>query len=226
MESEAERKLREGLQRKVDERRDRYAAHLAHADRVAGAAQCGEVVGIFTAELGGRIPASAYAVGLLPLAAAPLAIAASLAGVPGFGTLLVILPFVTGAWFVRSLWHAREPKRTVWLYAFTQGFIVFDPQADAAPVRWSEVTQVGEVWSTAVDLEGESGRALTAYELQLADGRICAIPRSYDNVLDPYRDVGPILATLAPASLGRSLPKLPTVDEVIATYAGRPSPGS
>ena len=226
MESEAERKLREGLQRKVDEQRNRYAAHLAHADRVARATDFGEVLGIFMAEAGGRIPASAYAVGLLPLAAAPLAVAASLAGVPGLGVVLVALPFVTGAWFVRTLVHAREPKRITWLYAFPRGFIVFDPHADAAPVRWSDVTEVREVWSTVYDPDGESSRALTAYELHLADERICEITRSYGNVLDPYRDVGPILAALAPASLGKVLPKLPTVDDVIAGYTPRPAPGA
>ena len=224
MESEAERKLREGLQRKVDEQRHRYAPHLAHADRVARATECGEVVGIFMAEVGGTIPASAYAVGLLPLAAAPFTIAASLAGVPGSGTVLVALPFVTGAWFVRSLVHAREPKRIRWLYAFTGGFVVFDPHADAVPVRWSEVREVRDVSSTVVD--GESSEASTAYELHLADGRICEVSRGYDNVLDPYRDVGPILTGLAPGSLGKAFPKLPTVDDVIARYAGRPPPGA
>jgi hypothetical protein len=224
MDSEAERKLREGLQRKVDEQRNRFAPHLAHADRVARATDFGEVLGIFMAERGGRIPASAYAVGLLPLAAAPLAIAASLEEVPGFGIVLVTLPFITGAWFVRSLVHAREPKRITWLYAFTRGFIVFDPHADATPVRWSDVTEVRDVWSTVHNIDGESSRALTAYELHLTDDRVCEISRSYDNVLDPYRDVGPILTTLAPASLGKVLPKLPTVDDVIAGYAGRPAP--
>jgi hypothetical protein len=226
MESEAERKLRDGLQRKVDEHRARYAPHLAHADRVARATECGEVVGVFMAEVGGTIPTSAYAVGLLPVAAAPLAIAASLAGVPGSGFVLVALPFITGAWFVRSLLHAREPRRTVWLYAFTGGFIVFDPHTDATPVHWSDVTEVRDVWSTVFNLDGESSRALTAYELHLTDDRICEVSRSYDNVLDPYRDVGPILTTLAPASLGKFMPKLPTVDDVITRYAGRPTPGA
>ena len=209
MESEAERKLRDGLQRKVDEHRARYAPHLAHADRVARATESGEVVGVFMAEVGGTIPTSTYAVGLLPVAAAPLAIAATLAGVPGSGFVLVALPFITGAWFVRSLLHAREPKRTVWLYAFTGGFIVFDPHTDATPVRWSDVTEVRDVWSTVFNLDGESSRALTAYELHLTDDRICEVSRSYDNALDPYRDVGPILTTLAPASLGKFMPKLP-----------------
>lgn len=38
------------------------------------------------------------------------------------------------------------PRRRIWLYAFTRGFMLLDdPPADAVPLLWSQVTDVTEV---------------------------------------------------------------------------------
>ena len=45
-------------------------------------------------------------------------------------------------------------------------------------------------------------------------------------MLDPYKQVGQMLRGLMPAQLGSTMPKFPTVDEIIAAYARRPGLGA
>lgn len=68
MRAEAERKLREGFQRRVDEQSRRYASQLAHAEQLAAHFECGGVVGVFTMQAGGGVRPRGYVIGLLPLA--------------------------------------------------------------------------------------------------------------------------------------------------------------
>jgi hypothetical protein len=222
---EAERKLRAGFQRRVDEQSDRYAAQLAHAGQLAARFGCGEVAGVFSAQAGGDVRPRTYVVGLLPLAAIPVLIAGAALGVPGVLPLLGAFPFIAGAWIGVSFWRGREPKRQVWFYAFAEGFMLLDnPPTDAAPVRWSQVTEVSEVWTEVYRPGEEDGRpALAAYRLRSADGRVHEISRSFRNVQDPYREVGQLLRGLAPGSIGKTMPRFPTIDEIIAGYAGNPN---
>jgi hypothetical protein len=224
MRPEAERKLREGFQRRVDEQSARYAAQLTHAEQMAARFGCGEVAGVFGAQAGGDVRPRTYVVGLLPLAALPVLIAATAVGVPDMGPLLGAFPFVAGAWIGVSFWRGREPKRQVWFYAFAEGFMLLDnPPADAAPVRWSQVAEVGEVWTEVYRPGEEDGRpALAAYRLRSADGRVHEISRSFRNVQDPYREMGQLLRGLAPGTLGTTMPRFPTIDEIIAAYARGP----
>lgn len=223
---EAEQKLRAGFQRHVDRQSDRYAAQLAHAGQLAAGFECGEVAGVFSAKAGGGVRPRSYVVGLLPMAAIPVLIASAAAGIPGAVPALGALPFITGAWFGLSLWRGREPRRCVWLYAFTKGFVLLDdPRADAAPLLWSQVTDVSEVWTDVYNVSAEEYRpALTAYRLRWADGQTREISRSFQNVRDPYPDVGPLLRNLMPAAAGRAMPAFPTVDEIITAYGGSPGP--
>jgi hypothetical protein len=130
-------------------------------------------------------------------------------------------PFVTGAWFGITLWRWREPKRRVWFYAFAEGCALLDgPQADPVYLRWSEVTDVVEVWTNVYDVSAEESRPrLTGHQLRRADGRSCEISRSLRNLRDPYAGVGPLVTGLMPAAAAATLPQFPTIDEVIATCA-------
>jgi len=223
---QAERKLRTGFQRHVDEQSDRYAAELTHAEQLAAWFECGEVIGVFGMQAGGAVKRSAYVVALLPIAAIPGLIAGAAAGIPGALPVLGALPFVAGAWFGLSMWRGREPRRRAWCYAFAEGFMLLDdPQADAVAVRWSEVTEVGEVWTDVFDVSAEdSRRALTAYRLRCADGQAHEISRSFRNVRDPYPDVGQLLRSMMPASVGTTMPTFPTIDEIVVAFAGRQGP--
>lgn len=223
---EAEQKLRAGFQRHVDRQAERYVAQLTHAEQLAVGLECGQVAGVFGGQAGGDVRRGAYVVGLLPMAAIPIAIAGAAVGVPGMVPLLGATPFITGAWFGLTIWRWREPKRRVWFYAFTEGCALLDgPQADPVYLRWSEVTDVVEVWTNVYDVSAEESRPkLTAYRLLCADGRSCEISRSLHNVRDPYPDVGPLLTGLMPAAVGVTMPRFPTIDQVIAAFAGKPDP--
>jgi hypothetical protein len=227
MRPEPERKLNAGFQRRVDDQRYRYAAQLAHADQLAAHFELGDVVGVYSAQAGGDVKRRAYVVALLPMAAIPVLIVGAAASVPGVLPVLRLFPFAFGAWFGVSLWRGREPKRTVWCYVFSQGFMLADdPPAQAWPVRWSQVTEVSDVWTGVYNAASEESRpTLTGYRLRLADGQAVEISRSFWNVLDPYRQVGQLLRSLLPAQAGAVLPKFPTIDEIIAGYAKRPGPG-
>lgn len=217
---EAEQKLRAGFQQRVDQQRDRYAGQLAHAEQLADQYEFGEVVGVFTAEVGGGVRTRAYVVGLLPLVAIPLLIAGAAAGIPGIVPLLMLSPFAIGAWFLVSLLRGREPKRHIWFYAFDTGFMLFDdPRAEAAGVRWSQVTQISDVWTDVYDVSSEQTRpALTAYQVRCADGQVHDITRAFQNVLDPYRQVGQMLRGLLPDAVGSAIPRFRTIEEIIAMH--------
>jgi hypothetical protein len=192
---EAEQKLRAGFQRRVDRQAERYVAQLTHAEQLAVRLEYGEVVAVFSGKAG-RVP------------------------------LLGATPFSTGAWFGLAGWRRREPRRRVWLYAFAEGCALLDgSRTDAVCVRWSEVAEVDEVWTEVHDVSAEESRPmLTAYTLRCADGRTCEISRSLRNVRDPYPGAGPLLTGLMPADVGPTRPKFPTIDEVIAAFAGKPDP--
>jgi hypothetical protein len=203
---EAEQKLRAGFQRRVDQQSQRHARPLANAAEVTTGFECGEVVGVFTAWAGGGVARRAYVVGLAPLAAIPVLIAAAAARIPGLLPLLASFPFLEGAWFGVSLFRGRVPKRDVWWYAFTEGFMLLDSAvAEIGPVRWSQVTAVSE----------------TAWRLHGSDGQAYEISLSFQNVRDPYREVGQLLRGLMPTAAGQVRPAFPTVDQVIAAYAGQ-----
>lgn len=220
MRPENERALREGFQRRAEEQRRRFAGQVAHADRLAAAFGFGEVVAIFAGETPDQNQTRRYMTGLLPLAAIPPAIAGAAAGVPGAVPLLGILPFVTGGWFFVTLMRGREARRCIWFYAYPQGFTIFErPEVDAVPVRWSDVTSVDDVWTDVPNFDGDSHRQHTAYDLHLANGASLRIARNYENVLDPYSGVGPLLSTLSPSVLGKTIPGFPTIDKIITVYA-------
>jgi len=225
MRPEAERRLREGFQRRVDEQSSRYAALLAHARQQAARFECGEVAAVFTAKAGGDVPTRTYVIALLPIAGIPAAIAVTATGIPGTLQFLMAYPFLAGAWIGLSFWLGREPKRQVLLYAFTEGFMLLDgPPADAMPVPWSQVTGVDPVWTNTYrpGEEDHPRPVLSAYRLRLADGRVQDISRSFKNVQDPYGEMGQLFKGLAPGIVGKTMPQLPTIDEIIATYARTP----
>jgi hypothetical protein len=221
---EAEQKLRAGFQRRAAEQSMRYAGQLAHAEELARRFGYGEVAGLFSARAGGGVRRRTYVVALAPLAAIPLLIAGAGPRFPALLPVIFAFPFAVGAWFGLCFWLGREPRRHVWLYAFTEGFWLRDDHlADAAPVRWSQVSQVHEVWTKVYHEDGVS-QVLTAYRLLTADGRACEVPRTFRNVQDPYREVGQLLRGLAPGSIGKVMPRFPTIDEIIAAYARKPGP--
>jgi hypothetical protein len=219
--------MRAGFQRRTDEQSAKYAGQLTHAERLATRLECGEVVGVYHTEIDGGIATRAYVMAFLPVAAIPFLIVGAASRVPGALPLLGLFPFAFGIWFGVCLWRGRDPKKQAWLYVFTEGFLLLtgDWGAEAPPVRWSQVIAVHPVWTQVVQVgtEGETRPTLTAYRLRSADGELHEISRSFMNVRDPYRQMGQLFRGLAPNTVGKAMPKLPTIDEILATYPRKPN---
>src|SRR6202042_3991556 len=103
---EAEQRLRAGFQRRVDERRNRYAAQLAHAGQLATWHECGEVVGVFSRQA--DIGRKTVITGLLPLVALPFLIIGAAARVPGMLPAFGVFLFFFIAWYALSLWRGMR----------------------------------------------------------------------------------------------------------------------
>ena len=97
----------------------------------------------------------------------------------------------------------------------------------AVPVRWDQVIEVTPVWTEVYRPAAEESRpALAAYRLRTADGQAHEISRSFKDVQDPYLEMGQLFRHLAPNTIGTTRPAFPTIDQIIAAYAGMPAPGA
>jgi hypothetical protein len=224
--AESRRRLDAGFQRRVDERRRRYARQWAEAERRAADLGYGQVIGIFSMEaradeFGGNV--LRYVItGMLPfLIGFPLLIAAAMAKIQGTFRPMVALPFVTGAWFFAVTQWAYRKKGRAWLWVFADGFATFvDFAPEKTSARWDEVVDLRQIWEQGFDMDGDETRpALVAYELRTRDGRQFVIARELRNMLDPYAPVGRFISALVPASVGDVIPRFPTIDDIIAAHA-------
>ena len=160
------------------------------------------------------------------MAAIPIAIAGAAVGVPGMVPLLGATPFITGAWFGLTIWRWREPKRRVWFYAFTEGCALLDgPQAgprlpalERGHRRRRGLDQRLRHQRRGVPAEADGVPAALRGRAKLRDLALL------HNVRDPYAGVGPLVTGLMPAAAAATLPKFPTIDQIIAAFAAKPDP--
>ena len=158
------------------------------------------------------------------LAGIPVLIALAEYDVPGAVHLLGLWPFMGGAWAGMVAVRYRTPRRTVWLYAFTDGFLLLDGDAfPRVPVRWRDVRGVMPEYADDYDFVAEETRqAHVGYRVDVADGSVRVVSRGLKNVADPCSAVGPILRNLIPrAAAGAAPPAFTTVDDL---FAGRCPP--
>ena len=222
MSPEARQRLDQGFRRRTAEQQARHAATWQHAVQLGQALDVGEPLGIYHTEItppvgvrrGLRLlaPVAVFLLVLVLLiawdseAALPLL---RLSPVLAFGYCLVV--FVT--------LHRRRFTR--WLYGYPGGLAEVDPDGRPRVVRWVEVTDAVDEWSSASS-ESQSLWDYEGFRLTTADGRLVPITANYRNALDPYGPVGGLIAALVPAEVGAAIPRFPSIADLITDRAVTP----
>jgi len=212
-------------QRRLDALRERFAPQLDHAERLAAAHRCGDVVGVFGREAGGELRPGSVPIMLAPvLVGVVVLVALARNGTPGAVAVLTIWPFLGGLWIGLTAAVRRLPRRQVLLFAFGEGFMVLDGAAsDPEPVRWWEVTSGARACTDDHGTSGGPGWARhTGYELRLADGSSRVVPRDFRNLLEPRVLAGPSVVADG-RSAGAPGPVLPTIDDLLLPFVLDPN---
>ncbi len=222
---EAQRRLQHGFQKRIQRQYRKYAPQHRQAVTLAAAFHLGELQGVFASR---QQSARETFRGVLFI----LLILCGIVGVPLVGMALndrpsggtiarsILFLAVLGGGFVlsSSLWF--RPPRYLWLYAFSDGLAVgVLPSIEEHIIRWNHVAEIREVW---VDLfspvSEESVPRCTAYQLRLHDGRAVVIPRTFENMLDPYGSVGRMISALVPTAVAQAMPSFPVIDDIVKQH--------
>jgi hypothetical protein len=106
-----------------------------------------------------------------------------------------------------------------WAYVGEHGSILEHVNPPAAEVvRWDDVTSVYRLWSEHYHpgiSEDEPYHLPAGHLLVRRNGREVELPVEYANVLDPYRNVGRFVAAAMPANAGATVPRFPTLGELV-----------
>jgi hypothetical protein len=115
--------------------------------------------------------------------------------------------------------RSRPRGQHEWAYAGQDGLMLEHSNPSAAQViRWDLVASVFRVWGEHYHpgiSEDSAYRLLDGHRLVMRDGREFALSVAYANVLDPYRNVGRFIAATMPANAGATVPRFPTLGEVV-----------
>ncbi|MET7423016.1 hypothetical protein [Dactylosporangium sp. NPDC005555] len=217
MSARQRQELDAAFQRRVAQRQQQSAANWQHAVQVGQGLGLGEPLGIYHAEitppLGTRrvllliAPVPVFVAGVVLLA-----LWAPDAAVPVLG----VSPVLAGGYILGCALAARRRRFTRWLYGYTGGLAEADPEGPPRPVRWDEVTDVVDEWSSS---GSESGWDYDGFRLTIAGGRILPVTAGYSNALDPYGPAGGIIAALLPGEVGAAIPRFPSIGDLITGQA-------
>ena len=123
-----------------------------------------------------------------------------------------------GVYHLRSSRSRHHPLHE-WAYAGHEGLILEHANPPLAQViRWGDVTSVYRLWSERYHpgiSEDETYRLPAGHRLVCRNGREAVLPVEYANVLDPYHNVGRFVAATTPAEAGATVPRFPTLGEVV-----------
>jgi hypothetical protein len=204
-------------------RRQEHAATWDHAGHVGRALGLGEPLGLYRAEI--LPPLGARRV-LRLLSPIPVALLVALLIVPWRQetviAVLALSPIPAGLYGAAVLITAQHRGRfTRWLYAYPAGLAELDPKAPPRPLRWDTITDAVDEWTSS----GSESQSLWDYEgfrLTASDGRTVLITARYVNVLDPYGPAGSLIASLLPAGVGATIPRLPSIVDLVLARAVTP----
>jgi hypothetical protein len=217
MRPEARQKLDAGFQRRAAQRREQLAVNWQHAVQVGRWLGLGEPLGIYHTEITPGLGARRVLLLLTPVVAFVLAVVLLAVWAPDVATpLLGVAPCLAGACVLAAFVITRRLRFTRWLYGYADGLAEVDPDGQPRPLRWDEVTDVVDEWSSAGS-ESQSSWSYEGFRLTAADGRTVSITAKYENALDPYAPIGGIIA---------ALPRLRSIadlinEQVVAPVAAR-----
>ncbi|MBG0568646.1 hypothetical protein [Actinoplanes aureus] len=216
---EARRRLEQGLRRRVVERQEQCAANWQHAVQVGQALDLGEPLGIYHAEVIPALSARQVLRMLLPIPAFLLVVFLLMVCAPDAAIpILLVSPFLIGAYAVKCALVTRRGRFTRWLYGYAGGMAEVDPDGRPRVVRWDDVTDVVDEWGSA----GSESQAVWSYEgfrLTTADGRTVSFTARYENALDPYGPAGGSIAAVTPAAVGDAIPRFLSLADLITGQA-------
>jgi hypothetical protein len=222
MSPEARQRLDQSFRRRAAERQEQHAANWQHAVHLGQALELGEPLGIYHTEITPPLGVRRVLRLLGPAAVFLLVLVLLTAGNPDAALpLLGSTPFLAGGYCLVFFVILRRGRFTRWLYGYPGGLTEVDPDGRPRVVRWAEVTDVVDEWSSA----GSESQSLWDYEgfrLTTADGRPVPITAKYRHALDPYGLVGDLIAALAPAEVGAAIPRFPTIAGLITDRAVTP----
>ena len=219
MSPEARRRLDEGFQRRIEERRGQYAARWQDAVRLGRHFGLGPATGIYRTEVDPPVSGRMWLRMLAPIPVFALAVLLAATTAPAVVVpLIMLLPFAVGGWIFVSFMAIRRNRFERWLYAFAGGFAEVDPGVPPRVVRWDDVTDVVDEWVSASS-DSSSLWDYVGYRLTTASGGVVSITSKYRNMLDPYAPVGRLLSGMLPGQAGDAIPRFPTIAELVAGEA-------
>jgi hypothetical protein len=217
-------RLRTKFDAENHKQRQKYERELRDAAETGRLYALGDVVGIYAAKcsdngavLGGVIMVALFVFGLFFVAGGSTAIAFIQSLWVTHPARLIGLIATLVALLLLSLRLMRRQPTYVWHYAYTGGLAAARRSGRPPDViPWDAVESLYNVWQDVFNpVSEDSEPRFVGYRLRLADGREQTFPLSYRNMLDPYAEIGPILTTILPAPVARTLPSHPTLGQVL-----------
>ena len=219
MSPEARQRLDQGFRRRVAERQRQYAANWNHAVQIGRALDLGEPLSIHHTEITPALGVRRVLRLLSPIPVFLLVVVLLVIWAPDAALpILGVSPFLAGGYVLVFALITRHGRFTRWLYGYAGGLAEVDPDGQPRPVRWDDVTDVVDEWSST----GSESQSLWSYEgfrLTVSDGRTVSISAKYQNALDPYGPVGVLIAAVTPAAVGDAFPRLPSIADLINGHA-------
>ncbi|WP_433370128.1 hypothetical protein ACQPZX_44910 [Actinoplanes sp. CA-142083] len=195
------------------------AATWQHAVQIGGSLGLGEPLGIYHTEITPPLGARRVMRLLAPIPVFLLVVVLLLVWAPEAAVpILGVSPFLAGGYVLVFFVISRRGRFTRWLYGYAGGLAEIDPGGPPRVVRWDEVTDVVDEWSSAGS-ESQSAWDYEGFRLTTADGRTVPITAKYANALDPYGPVGGMIRALAPARVGDAIPRFPSIADLITGQA-------
>jgi hypothetical protein len=216
---EARERLNQDFRRRVAQLQRQHAATWQHAVQLGQALGLGDPLGIYRTEITPALGMRRVLRLLSPIPVFLLVVVILMVWAPDAAVpILGVMPCLVLPYGLAIALIARRGRFTRWLYGYVGGLTEVDPDTQPRVVRWDDVSEVVDEWSSA----GSESQSLWSYEgfrLTTVEGRTISITTKYRNVLDPFGPVGGMIAALTPAAVGDAIPRLPSIDQLISDQA-------